>query len=98
MAKEYLDYAGLKQYDEAIKAYILNYAGGGSEGGTEYDDSELRGYIQNLENANDDILDTLATLQQLVGNTAVADQIDTAIAALVNGAPEALDTLKEISD
>lgn len=96
MAKEYLDYAGLKQYDEAIKAYILNYAGGGS--GTEYDDSELRGYIEDLENVDDNILGTLNNLQELVGDTAVADQINTAIAALVNGAPEALDTLKEISD
>lgn len=78
MAKEYLDYAGLKQYDEAIKTYIESHAG------SDYDDSAL--------------VADLNSLKALVGETAVADQIAAAIEGLVNGAPNSLDTLKEISD
>lgn len=81
MAKEYLDYAGLKQYDEAIKQYIADHAGTAVE---PYDDTAL--------------VTDLTELKALVGNTPVADQITTAIEALVNGAPNSLDTLKEIAD
>jgi len=69
MAKEYLDYAGLKQYDEAIK---------------QYDDTAL--------------VTDLNELKELVGETPVADQIAAAINGLVNGAPNSLDTLKEIAE
>ncbi len=95
MAKEYLDYAGLKQYDAAIKQYISDHAGVNVE---PYDDSELREDITNLQNMDTTLVGDLNTLKALVGNTAVADQINAAIAAVINGAPEAFDTLKEISD
>lgn len=81
MAKEYLDYAGLKQYDEAIKQYIADHASPAVE---PYDDSAL---VTDLNN-----------LKELVGETPVADQITAAITALVNGAPNSLDTLKEIAE
>lgn len=95
MAKEYLDYAGLKQYDTAIKQYIADHAGTDVES---YDDSELRASITDLQNMDATLVGNLNALKALVGNTAVADQINAAIAAVVNGAPEAFDTLKEISD
>lgn len=95
MAKEYLDYAGLKQYDEAIKAYIATYATSEVE---PYDDSELRANIADLQSMDSTLVGDLNALKALVGETAVADQITTAIEALVNGAPNSLDTLKEISD
>lgn len=81
MAKEYLDYAGLKQYDEAIKQYIADHASPAVE---PYDDSALVADLNNLK--------------ELVGETPVADQITAAITALVNGAPNSLDTLKEIAE
>lgn len=95
MAKEYLDYAGLKQYDAAIKQYIADHAGVNVE---PYDDSELRADITDLQNMDTTLVGDLNALKALVGNTAVADQINAAIAAVINGAPEAFDTLKEISD
>lgn len=92
MAKEYLDYAGLKQYDEAIKAYIAAH-------GTEvYDDSTLRADITDLQNMDATLIGDLNALKALVGDTAVADQISNAVSAVVNGAPEAFDTLKELAD
>lgn len=94
MAKEYLDYTGLKKYDEAIKAYIATHAAGSAE----YDDSEIKGDIADLKSMDSTIVGELNGLKGLVGNTSVADQINTAIEALVNGAPNSLDTLKEISD
>lgn len=81
MAKEYLDYAGLKQYDEAIKQYIADHAGTATE---PYDDTAL--------------VTDLNELKELVGETPVADQIAAAINGLVNGAPNSLDTLKEIAE
>lgn len=81
MAKEYLDYAGLKQYDEAIKQYIADHAGTAVE---PYNDTAL--------------VTDLNELKELVGETPVADQITAAINGLVNGAPNSLDTLKEIAE
>lgn len=95
MAKQYLDYAGLKQYDEAIKNYIANHAGTAVE---PYDDSTLVADINDLKSMDSTIVGDLNTLKTLVGNTPVADQITAAITALVNGAPNSLDTLKEIAD
>lgn len=95
MAKQYLDYAGLKQYDEAIKNYIANHAGTAVE---PYDDSALVADINDLKTMDSTIVGDLNALKALVGNTAVADQITAAIEALVNGAPHSLDTLKEIAD
>lgn len=95
MAKQYLDYAGLKQYDEAIKNYIADHAGTAVE---PYDDSALVADINDLKTMDSTIVGDLNALKALVGNTAVADQITAAIEALVNGAPHSLDTLKEIAD
>ncbi len=81
MSKQYLDYEGLKEYDNLIKQYIADHAGSAAE---PYDDSA--------------IVDDLNALKALVGDTTVADQINAAIASLVNGAPNSLDTLKEIAD
>ena len=81
MSKQYLDYEGLKEYDNLIKQYVADHAGSAAE---PYDDSA--------------IVDDLNALKALVGDTAVADQINTAIISLVNGAPNSLDTLKEIAD
>lgn len=92
MAKEYLDYAGLKQYDEAIKTYIANHSV------EAYDDSALRADITDLQSMDATLVGDLNALKTLVGDTAVADQISAAVSAVVNGAPEAFDTLKEVAD
>ncbi len=97
MAKEYLDYAGLKQYDAAIKKYIADHAPEGTEV-EPYDDSALVADINDLQNMDATLLGDLNALKALVGNSPVADQISAAITSLVNGAPHSLDTLKEIAD
>lgn len=81
MSKQYLDYEGLKEYDNLIKQYVADHAESAAE---PYDDSA--------------IVDDLNALKALVGDTTVADQINAAITSLVNGAPNSLDTLKEIAD
>lgn len=95
MAKEYLNYEGLKKYDDLIKQYIADHAGSAAE---PYDDSALIADINDLKNMDATIVGNLNALKALVGDTAVADQINAAITALVNGAPNSLDTLKEIAD
>lgn len=80
MSKQYLNYEGLKEYDNLIKQYIADHASATEP----YDDSA--------------IVDDLNALKALVGDTTVADQINAAITSLVNGAPNSLDTLKEIAD
>lgn len=98
MAKEYLDYVGLKDYDGRIKNWVINHLPEG------YDDTEIRAMIQNIldtmpEEYDDTELRTaIGNLEILVGNESVADQISTAIAAIVDSAPESFDTLKEIAD
>jgi hypothetical protein len=88
----FLDFAGLQRYDTKIKEYITAHAG------SEYDDSELRGSIDDLKFMDSNLVGELNSLKTLVGNTPVADQIAAAITGIVNGAPNSLDTLKEISD
>lgn len=95
MAKEYLNYEGLKKYDDLIKQYIADHAGSAAE---PYDDSALVADINDLKNMDATIVGNLNALKALVGDTAVADQINAAITSLVNGAPNSLDTLKEIAD
>ncbi len=95
MAKEYLNYEGLKKYDDLIKQYIADHAGSAAE---PYDDSALVADINDLKNMDATIVGNLNALKALVGDTAVSDQINAAITALVNGAPNSLDTLKEIAD
>jgi len=102
MAKEYLDYEGLKKYDDLIKQYIADHAGSAVE---PYDDSailesinSLNGDVNDLKFMDSTIVGNLNALKALVGDTSVADQINAAITSLVNGAPNSLDTLKEIAD
>lgn len=102
MAKQYLDYEGLKKYDDLIKQYVADHAGSNTE---PYDDSAilesintLNGDVNDLKFMDSTIVGNLNTLKTLVGDTAVADQINAAITSLVNGAPNSLDTLKEIAD
>lgn len=80
MAKQYLDYAGLREYDALIKAWIEAHQ-------PEIPEVDLSG-----------IESTLQELQSLVGNESVSAQIEAAMNALIDGAPNALDTLKEISN
>lgn len=66
-------------------------------------DAKIKAWIQNHqpeipEVDLSEIESTLQELQNLVGNESVSTQIESAINALINGAPNALDTLKEISD
>ena len=81
MVKEYLNYAGLKTYDEKIKAWVIAHI---PEVADQYDDTEVRQLISNL--------------QQLVGNESVDSKIATAIANVIDSAPENFDTLKEIAE
>ena len=80
MAKQYLDYTGLREYDARIKAWIEAHQ-------PEIPEVDLSG-----------IESTLQELQSLVGNESVSAQIESAMNALIDGAPQALDTLKEISN
>lgn len=111
MDKQYLNYAGLKKYDEKIKAFIAANIPEVPEY-QQYDDSAivaniadlqntdtvLTGRIGELETSDANIITDLNALKTLVGDSSVQNQISAAIAALVNGAPNALDTLKEIAD
>ena len=103
MTKQYLDYEGLKKYDVLIKSYIADHSGSGSA--EPYDDSAilesingLNGDVSDLKFMDSTIVGDLNALKALVGDTSVADQINAAITSLVNGAPNSLDTLKEIAD
>ncbi len=99
--KQYLDYAGLKGYDELIKNWVINHLPETTEG---YDDSEIRSLIAEVENkipaAYDDaaLQAAMQALDEKVGADSVANQISAAIGALVNNAPSNLDTLKELAD
>lgn len=68
-----------------VVAYIKEVVKTGS-----YDDSELKGKV----NANTAAIETLNG----TGDGSVKKAVSDAVAAIVNGAPEAYDTLKEISD
>lgn len=87
--KNFLDFEGLAQYDELIKQYVQNEA---------------------IESTNQALAE-LATLGEIVaankaalavlngeGEGSVKKAVNDAVAALVDGAPEALDTLKELAD
>ena len=68
-----------------VVAYIKEAVKTGS-----YDDSELKGKV----NANTAAIETLNG----TGDGSVKKAVSDAVAAIINGAPEAYDTLKEISD
>ena len=73
--KEYLDYPGLKKYDEEIKAW----------------------FKQNQDVSVQEIQQEIDALAELVGDESVAQRVQEAIAAIIDGAPETFDTLKEIA-
>ena len=98
--KQFLDFQGLKEYDELIKKYIGEEAGSNET-------------VQALVNSLATLTQQVATDEEQIGANAgaievlngdssvegsVANQVQNAVSDLVNGAPEALDTLKEIAD
>lgn len=82
---EYLDMEGLQLYDSLIKAKI-----GTDIKANEYDDSGLITRIITTENA-------ITTLNG-DGEGSVRKQVNDVVAKIIVDAPEAYDTLKEISD
>lgn len=82
---QYLDMEGLQLYDSLIKAKIAT-----DIAGSEYDDTVLKERVSANENA-------VAVLNG-EGEGSVKKQVDDAVAKIVAEAPEAYDTLKEISD
>lgn len=82
---QYLDMEGLSLYDSLIKAKIaVDIAA------SEYDDTALKARVSANENA-------ITTLNG-EGEGSVKKQVNDAVAKIVADAPEAYDTLKEISD
>ncbi len=118
--KRYLDYAGLKVYDEKIKALIKSIdekVGDVSSVTTDTIHNLAQALAYEIERAKTadegfeaklgadesagTVLGRLHALEQ--GDAGMTEDevnnlINTAIAALVNGAPDTFDTLKEISD
>lgn len=89
--KFFLDYEGLALYDELIKNYIDSNLGD--------TDKELRQWLEQVE------LSDMAAHAQLIELQAdenspgsIKNEIKKAVDALVDEAPETLDTLKEIAD
>ena len=82
---QYLDMEGLQLYDSLIKAKIATDIAANA-----YDDTALKTKVTANENA--------ITLLNGEGEGSVKKQVSDAVAAIVADAPEAYDTLKEISD
>lgn len=82
---QYLDMEGLSLYDSLIKAKIA-----ADIAASEYDDTALKARVSANENA-------ITTLNG-EGEGSVKKQVNDAVAKIVADAPEAYDTLKEISD
>lgn len=95
MGKNYLDAEGLALYDKLIKEYIDN-ANSSDNAAIQRVKDELQALA---DGAVKDNTDAIAILNGDANtNGSVTKQVNDAIAALVNGAPEALDTLKELAD
>lgn len=82
---QYLDMDGLQLYDSLIKAKIANDIKASA-----YDDTALKVKVTANENA--------ITVLNGEGEGSVKKQVDDAVAKIIADAPEAYDTLKEISD
>lgn len=82
---QYLDMEGLSLYDDLLKAKIAV-----DIQSEKYDDTELKGKV--LKN------ETVITTLNGEGEGSIKKQIHDAVAKIVSEAPEAYDTLKEISD
>lgn len=83
--EEYLDMEGLQLYDSLIKAKIAK-----DINTNKYDDTALKAKVT----ANETAITTLNG----EGEGSVKKQVDDAVAKIIANAPEAYDTLKEISD
>lgn len=82
--KYFLDFEGLESYDELIKAYINSKNGDTTD--------TLKAELKEVA----DTVDLLNSNDETEGS--IANQIKKAVDGLVDGAPELLDTLKEIAD
>lgn len=82
---QYLDMEGLSLYDSLIKAKIAT-----DIDASEYDDTALKGRVSANESA--------ITVLNGEGEGSVKKQVNDAVAKIVADAPEAYNTLKEISD
>lgn len=85
MNVQYLDMEGLSLYDSLLKAKIIT-----DIKASEYDDTTLKTKV----NSNEDAIGVLNG----EGEGSVKKQVNDAVAKIVSDAPEAYDTLKEISD
>lgn len=96
--KLFLDFPGLATYDELIKEYIKSKATDVSENALE-ELAKLAAQVKELEEGK--VQDNIDAIEILNGDKdvegSVDQKIDKAITDLVDGAPEALDTLKEIA-
>lgn len=103
--KQFLSYEGLEKYDELIKKFISETAGSNEVVQSLVADlaeaqnsiTALDEAIQENENA---IANNAAAIEVLngEGEGSVKKQVKDAVNAIVDGAPEALDTLKELAD
>ena len=102
--KEYLDYAGLENYDTLIKEYISKTGDSNVEEVTNAItalESSLTTAISAettaRENAIQGVNAEIEAVKALVGPESVQSVVDAAIAGIVDGAPETFNTLKEIA-
>ena len=102
--KEYLDYAGLENYDTLIKEYISKTGNSNVEEVTKAInalESNLTAAISAETTAREDAIQgvnaEIEAVKALVGPESVQSVVDAAIASVVDGAPETFDTLKEIA-
>lgn len=96
--KYFLDFEGLSEYDKLIKEYIKT----GSTDEIEKIIADLAEIAEKDEQQDTQIKSINEILEVLNGDDTVEGSIDskvkTAVDNLVDGAPEALDTLKEIAE
>lgn len=87
--KMFLDFEGLSQYDELIKTYIQSQTGDVAEKA-----------LADLITLGEAVTANTAAIETLngEGEGSVKKAVNDAVTALINGAPEALDTLKELAD
>lgn len=110
LKKLFLDYEGLKLYDSLIKEYV-NAQKGDTDKSTAEVLQELNDYVEannaRVQEAEDaiavlngdkDTEGSVANIVDTVVGAATAEAVENAIKDLVDNAPEALDTLKEIAD
>lgn len=103
--KQFLSYEGLEKYDELIKKFISETAGSNEVVQSLVADlAEAQNSITALDEAIQEnekaIADNAAAIEVLngEGEGSVKKQVKDAVDAIVDGAPEALDTLKELAD